>query len=106
MLHMELPPNDALGAFEGFYLDWDGHYNEEPFYKGFRDEDYRALCKGSGFKPDDFVQFVTPSIGIYGEDAVSAAATASGGDHDINSETTGRLTEGVRWYGFGAWKSV
>ncbi len=106
MLHMELPPNNALGAFEGFYLDWDGHYNEEPFYKGFRDEDYRSLCAEGGFEPDQFVQFVTPSIGIYGAEAVKTAANAGESDGEINSETTGRLTEGVRWYGFGAWKSA
>ena len=37
MLHMELPPNSQLSPYDAFYLDWDGAYNNEPFYKPFRD---------------------------------------------------------------------
>jgi ubiquinone/menaquinone biosynthesis C-methylase UbiE len=104
MVHMELPPNREMDAFDGFYLDWDSYYNEEPFYKGFRDEDYRALCREGGFADADYIQFVVPSIGIYGEDAI-AAAIASESDATINRETTGRLADGVQWFGFGAWKA-
>jgi SAM-dependent methyltransferase len=102
LLNMELPPNSQMGAFEGFYLDWDCYYNNEPFYKGFRDEDPRELCRAAGFADDDYLQFVVPSIGIYGADAVTDAAKATG--HAVNSETTGRLADGVQWFGFGAWK--
>jgi ubiquinone/menaquinone biosynthesis C-methylase UbiE len=102
LLNMELPPNSQMGAFEGFYLDWDCYYNNEPYYKGFRDEDPRETCRGAGFADDDYLQFVVPSIGIYGNDAVAAAARADA--HEVNSETTGRLAEGVQWFGFGAWK--
>lgn len=102
LLNMELPPNSQMGAFEGFYLDWDCYYNKEPYYKGFRDEDPRDLCTSGGFDPDKFLQFVVPSVGIYGEEAVRAAAQAD--HHDVNRETTGRLAEGVQWFGFGAWK--
>lgn len=101
LLNMELPPNSQMGAFEGFYLDWDCYYNKEPFYKGFRDEDPRALCRAGGFADADYLQFVVPSIGIYGEDAVKAAALSP---VDVDQETTGRLAEGVQWFGFGAWK--
>ncbi len=102
LLNMELPPNSQMGAFEGFYLDWDCYYNEEPFYKGFRDEDPRALCRDGGFADEDYVQFVTPSLGIYGADAIATAAASD--PLAVNSETTGRLAEGVNWFGFGAWK--
>lgn len=102
LLNMELPPNSQMGAFEGFYLDWDCYYNEEPFYKGFRDEDPRALCRDGGFADEDYVQFVTPSLGIYGADAIATAAATD--PLAVNSETTGRLAEGVNWFGFGAWK--
>lgn len=105
MLHMELPPNREMGPFEGFYLDWDSYYNEEPFYKGFRDEDYRQTCADAGFAPENYVQFVAPSVGIYGADALTTAARTDEGGV-INSETTGRLTDGVRWFGFGAWKDA
>lgn len=103
LLNMELPPNSQVGPFEGFYLDWDCWYNEEPFYKAFRDEDPAALCRDAGFATEDYIQFVVPSVGIYGVDAVAAAAQSD--PLDIDRETTGRLAEGVQWFGFGAWKS-
>ena len=103
LLNMELPPNSQMGAFEGFYLDWDCYYNEEPYYKGFRDEDPTALCRAGGFAEADYLQFVVPSIGIYGAEAVREAAKAA--PLDVNKETTGRLAEGVQWFGFGAWKA-
>jgi len=102
MLHMELPPNSQMGPFEGFYLDWDSYYNEEPFYKTFRDQDPRELCAKAGFPPENYFQFVVPSIGIYGEDAVREAARSD--SVKVNDETTGRLARGVKWFGFGAWK--
>lgn len=101
LLNMELPPNSQMGAFEGFYLDWDCWYNAEPFYKGYRDEDPAALCRAAGFDDDDYLQFVVPSIGIYGSRAVAEAASSS---LAVDAATTGRLAEGVQWFGFGAWK--
>lgn len=103
MLHMELPPNDQLGPFEAFYLDWDSYYNEEPFYKGYRDKAPAELCERAGFRKEDYFQFVTPSIGLYGAEAV--ARRASGDDEgEVDQETTGRLANGVQWFGYGAWK--
>lgn len=103
LLHMELPPNDQMNAFDGFYLDWDSWYNSEPFYKGYRDESPPALCEAGGFGVEDYFQFVVPSVGIYGEEAVEQAI-ADEGTHAVDSETTGRLAEGIMWFGFGAWK--
>ncbi len=103
MLHMELPPNDQMSAFDGFYLDWDSWYNEEPFYKAFRDQDTRTICKAAGFGADDYLQFVVPSIGIYGADAIDDAI-AHEESQKVDQSTTGRLAEGVQWFGFGAWK--
>ncbi len=100
MLHMELPPNDRMGPFEGFYLDWDSHYNAEPYYKGYRDEDPRELCRRAGFSQDDYIEFVVPSLGIYGQEAIERSVSA-----EIGSATTGRLAEGVMWFGFGAFKA-
>jgi ubiquinone/menaquinone biosynthesis C-methylase UbiE len=103
LLNMELPPNSQMGAFEGFYLDWDCWYNKEPFYKAYRDEDPRELCRRAGFGEADYLQFVVPSIGIYGPDAVREAAQSI---IEVDQETTGRLAEGVQWFGYGAWKSA
>lgn len=102
LLNMELPPNSQVGPFDGFYLDWDCYYNEEPFYKGFRDQEPRDLCRAGGFHDADYLQFVVPSIGIYGAEAVAAAACGSA---EIEDGSTGRLAEGVHWFGFGSWKT-
>lgn len=103
MLHMELPPNAQMDAFEGFYLDWDSYYNNEPYYKGYRDELPRELCARAGFANSDFFEFVVPSVGIYGEQALIDAARGDRAE-GVGQQTTGRLAEGVMWYGFGAWK--
>jgi ubiquinone/menaquinone biosynthesis C-methylase UbiE len=104
MLHMELPPNTQMGPFEGFYLDWDCYYNREPFYKAFRDQEPAELCRKAGFQPARYFQFVVPSIGGYGAEAVDQAIAAEA--HEVNRETTGRLANGIQWFGFGAWKET
>ena len=102
MLHMELPPNSQVSPFDGFYLDWDCYYNAEPFYKAFRDEEPVELCVQGGFAKEDYIQFATPSVGLYGEQAVKDRVAGEGGA--VDSQTTGRLADGVNWFGFGAWK--
>jgi SAM-dependent methyltransferase len=102
MLHMELPPNTQMSPFESFYLDWDCYYNEEPFYKAYRDREPKDLCVAAGFALEDYLQFVVPSVGGYGIAAVEAAVAAQ--SHQVDAETTGRLAEGITWFGFGAWK--
>ena len=52
LLNMELPPNDRMAAYDQFYLDWDSYYNNEPFYKDFRDQDPRELMIAAGFPAD------------------------------------------------------
>jgi ubiquinone/menaquinone biosynthesis C-methylase UbiE len=101
MLHMELPPNAQLSPYEAFYLDWDSSYNNEPFYKPFRDQRPEQLCARAGFDPAKYVQFVMPSIGWYGEEALAEALASP---QDVDSDTTGRLADGIRWYCFGSWK--
>ena len=103
MLHMELPPNGEMSAFDGFYLDWDSYYNQEPFYKGYRDESPSELCARAGFAAEDYFQFVVPSIGIYGEQAI-ADMVASVAAEAVGQATTGRLAEGVMWFGYGAFR--
>lgn len=100
MLHYELPPNGAMSAYDGFYLDWDCWYNAEPWYKGFRDQDPRALCVDAGFDPAGYEQFVAPSISWYGRDAVIASVS---GARDVGDDHTGRLADGVQWFCFGNW---
>ena len=103
LLHMELPPNAEMSAFDGFYLDWDSYYNNEPFYKGYRDENPIELCARAGFAPEDYFQVVVPSIGIYGDEGIARMVAADAAE-TVGQATTGRLAEGVMWFGFGAWK--
>lgn len=98
MIHMELPPNAALGAYDAFYLDWDSYYNNEPFYKNFRDQDYRELCTTAGFASDDYFEAVMPRYTYVPEDAFRAAVT---GEARFD-EDTGRLSDDIQWYAFGA----
>lgn len=100
MLHMELPPNDALTPYDAFYLDWDSYYNNEPFYKTFRDQNFTALLEGAGFPADRHLQFITPQYSNLSDDEYAAAVSEEQGF----SDNTGRLAEGIQWFGFGAWK--
>ncbi|MGL4541831.1 MAG: class I SAM-dependent methyltransferase, partial [Polymorphobacter sp.] len=95
MLHYELPPNNQMTPFDGFYLDWDCWYNNEPFYKAYRDSDPAALCVAAGFEPEKFFQTVVPSIGWYGAEALAEAGAVGG--------NTGRLADGVQWFVYGNW---
>ncbi|MBU6379165.1 MAG: methyltransferase domain-containing protein [Gammaproteobacteria bacterium] len=101
MLHMELPPNSQLSPYDAFYLDWDSAYNNEPFYKPFRDLRPEQLCREAGFDPKKYLQFVIPSVGWYGEKVWSEAAQRP---PEVDNDKTGRLTDGILWYCFGAWK--
>ena len=103
MLHMELPPDDQLSAWDSFYLDWDGHYNNEPFYQSFRASKLPALIETAGFSPRDYLQAVVPSWNAMGEQHWHEAIREN---HAVNSDKTGRLTTGVRWFFFGARKAA
>ena len=100
MLHMELPPNDSLSPYDAFYLDWDSYYNNEPFYKTFRDLGYRDLCSTAGFQEKSFFESVMPRFTYVSEDVFEAAVSA---DASFD-ENTGRLSDGIQWYGFGSRK--
>ncbi len=100
MLHMELPPNRALRPFDAFYLDWDGWYNNEPFYRPYRALDPRQLCRAAGFAPAAFFEAAIPSWEQAGSDASWQQALQQGGG--VESGRTGRLARGVTWYVFGA----
>ena len=103
MLHMELPPNSQVSPYDGFYLDWDCYYNAEPFYKAFRDEEPVEACVAAGFAREDYIQFATPSVGVYGTEAIREAVAREGAPA-VDSQSTGRLEGGINWFGFGAWK--
>lgn len=101
LINMELPPNSALTPYDAFYLDWDSYYNNEPFYKNFRDQDYREFCTRAGFDEDQFFESVMPRYTYVDEkDFIRAISGEAQFDED-----TGRLSDDIQWYGFGARKT-
>ena len=101
LINMELPPNNAMGAYEGFYLDWDCYYNNEPFYKTFRDQDYRELISSAGFAAGSFIEVTLPRYSFVGEDVFREALDAP---RTFDNQTGRMDPKGTRWYGFGARK--
>jgi ubiquinone/menaquinone biosynthesis C-methylase UbiE len=87
MVHMELPNEAAVSAYENFFWNWDTANNNEPYYTAFRAQDPVALCSEAGFEKDScFAQLIPdwPSCGeakfnqfVRGE--VAAPAHGSGG---------------------------
>jgi len=100
LLNMELPPNGRLDPYDRFYLDWDCYYNKEPYYKPFRDQDFRRLCTEAGFAADRFIEAVMPRY-TYNPPEAFAADVATSPSFDSR---TGRFSAEIRWYGFGAFK--
>ena len=101
MLHMELPPANQLSPWDSFYLDWDGHYNNEPFYRSFRALDLQTIVTDAGFARGRYFQHVIPSWHALGSKRWRKELDR---DLPVNDERTGRLTTGVRWFVFGAKK--
>lgn len=101
MLHMELPPDDQLSAWDSFYLDWDGHYNNEPFYRAFRAAKLPTLVAAAGFSSHNYLQAVVPSWNAMDETHWRQTIATT---QLVDSDKTGRLTTGVRWFFFGARK--
>ena len=97
LINMELPPNDALPPYDAFYLDWDCFYNNEPFYKEFRDLSYPGICAQAGFAPALFFEATLPRY-TYSEPEDFSAAVARAAEFD---EDTGRLSDTITWYAFG-----
>ncbi|WP_446830356.1 class I SAM-dependent methyltransferase [Candidatus Foliamicus sp.] len=101
MVHMELPPNCHTEPYDSFFLDWDSYYNQEPYYKAFRDMRPKELCVDAGFDPAACVEFTIPSLVRNGESDFQDYVAGKGFTVD---ENTGRLAPSISWYCFGAWK--
>ena len=68
MVHMELPNEAAVGAYENFFFNWDTANNNEPFYTGYREQDPRALCTEAGFDPGCIFTAMVPERVSFGEE--------------------------------------
>lgn len=51
-LHLEQPTYRGLEPFEQFVRDWDGRFNNEPFWSALHETDLPALLVKAGFAPE------------------------------------------------------
>lgn len=100
MLHMEIPRASDLTAYEAFRLNWDTHYNNEPFLTGWMGTDVRQVCQQAGFAADNYLQIVIPDISSVSEEAFDQAAKGA-----AETETgAAHWGEAMHWHTYGAWK--
>ena len=51
MVHVDSLPHKDLPHWDQFVVDWDTHYNAEPFMGTLHDLDLVAIARDAGFKP-------------------------------------------------------
>ena len=61
MAHMELPPHADCSPWQNFAWDWDAKYNNEPFYRQFRSQNFAALLQEAGFDEEHCISTVIPN---------------------------------------------
>jgi ubiquinone/menaquinone biosynthesis C-methylase UbiE len=66
MVHMELPDEASVSAYENFFWNWDTFNNNEPHYTRFREQDPIALCAEAGFARDRCFKQLIPDVGTFG----------------------------------------
>jgi SAM-dependent methyltransferase len=91
-LHLEQPPYRGLPAFEQFMRDWDGRFNNEPFWSALHETDCAALLAKSGFG----------SANVF-ESRCTAPPVGQPADSDEQHEDFGRAPA---WYAVGAWQAA
>jgi ubiquinone/menaquinone biosynthesis C-methylase UbiE len=68
MVHLELPDQSSVDAYENFFWNWDTVNNFEPFYTHYRAQDPVALCAAAGFDARRSFKQLIPDIGTFGEE--------------------------------------
>ncbi len=61
-LHCEGPPWDRMSPFEATVLDWDTHYNAEPYIGKFHELDPVKLMTDAGFKKENYFEEFVQSL--------------------------------------------
>jgi len=63
-LHLEQPPYRGRPPFEQAMRDWDGRYNNEPFWSGLHETNLPAELVASGFAPEEIfeTQIIAPPV--------------------------------------------
>lgn len=87
-IHLEQPPYRGLEPFEQFMRDWDGRYNNEPFWSALHETDLTDLLAKAGFAANQVFE---------------TRCVAPAWREDAGHEDFGRAPA---WYAVGAWQVV
>ena len=93
MVHMELPNEAAVSAYDNFFWNWDTRNNNEPHYTAFRTRDPLAACADAGFAPDQSFAQLIPDFASFG---------AARFDGFMRGEVPAPAHGGGGWFVFGA----
>lgn len=93
-IHLEQPPYRGLAPFEQFMRDWDGRYNNEPFWSALHSMSLPDALEAAGFARADIFE--------------SACRVPSEAGHDGPAVADGQEDFGraPRWYLVGAWQAA
>jgi SAM-dependent methyltransferase len=95
-VHLEQPPYRGLEPFEQFMRDWDGRYNNEPFWTALHESSLPDILARCGFAPDQvFESSCSPPVRRRVPEPGSGPADSR--------EDFGRAP---RWYVAGAWRTA
>ena len=88
-IHLEQPPYRKFPPFEQFMRDWDGRWNNEPFWSALHEMDLTETLVRTGFPADK----------VFETECRAPVAVAADG----KSEDFGRAPV---WYAVGAWQAA
>jgi hypothetical protein len=88
-IHLEQPPYRRFPPFEQFMRDWDGRWNNEPFWTSLHEMDLTERMARAGFMPGE----------IFETECRAPALVAADG----RAEDFGRSPV---WYAVGAWQTA
>jgi SAM-dependent methyltransferase len=88
-VHLEQPPYRGLDPFEQFMRDWDGRFNNEPFWSALHESDLPALLVKAGFGAHNVFE--------------SRCSALPPSQSVIQNEDFGRAPS---WYVVGAWQAA
>ena len=89
-IHLEQSPYHGLDPFEQFMRDWDGRYNNEPFWSALHETRLPEVLQAAGFAAGS----------IFESKAEPPSAVAGGAPRQ---EDFGRAPS---WYAAGAWRTA
>lgn len=92
-IHLEQPPFRQFDAYEQFMRDWDGRYNNEPFWSALHDTDLVELLNTIGFERSN----------VFETRCEAPLVRRRTGADDAVAEDFGRAP---CWYAIGAWQTA